>query len=175
MKLVALGVGTLVLTLATAVRADGTCTAPQTWGATPVSAPAPEVATPVSRARDLISRARLLDESAAADEKASSDLAARLPTLRATAKTARDKADRASGDDRETLVARAEDLEADLAVTEAEVTAKKRAAIDNRRTARDLRTRAVKLVKDAPEGNECDPPFRYTADGRKIYRSECLQ
>ena len=46
--------------------------------------------------------------------------------------------------------------------------------------ARELRVRAVKLVREAPATEEptalaCDPPFRYTPDGRKIYRIECLK
>lgn len=137
--------------------------------------------SPVARARDLLARARLLDEAALGDEKSAVEIAARLPALRATAKTARDKADRASGEDRETLVSRAEDLEADVAISEAETTAKKRAAVDNRRMARELRARAVRLVREAPvespanAGSPCDPPYRYTADGRKIYRVECLK
>jgi hypothetical protein len=186
MKLLAAGVGTLIaIAIApSAARADNTCSpaAPQTWGATPVAAPivTPEDTSPVSRARDLLNRAKMLDERAAADERASTELAARLPTLRATAKAARDKADRASGDDRETLASRAEDLEADVAVTEAEVSTKKRSGLDNRRIAREFRARAVKIVKEIPaDGSEpldaCDPPFRFTADGRKIYRIECLK
>ena len=52
------------------------------------------------------------------------------------------------------------------------------AAADNRRVARELRARAVKLVRETPaergEATSCDPPFRFTPDGRKIYRLECL-
>lgn len=145
------------------------------------SSPSSADESPVARARDLLARARLLDEAALGDEKSAVEIAARLPALRATAKTARDKADRASGEDRETLVSRAEDLEADVAISEAETTAKKRAAVDNRRMARELRARAVRLVREAPvespanAGSPCDPPYRYTADGRKIYRVECLK
>ena len=167
------------------VLADAPCTAspqaPQTWGssATTVAEP-PAEESPVARARDLLARARLLDEAAAADEKAATELAARLPTLRASAKAARDRADRAAGDDREMLVSRAEDLEADVAVSEAETTAKRRSAIENRRVARELRARAVRTVREAPAEppattSPCDPPFRFTADGRKIYRIECLK
>lgn len=170
--------------------ADGKCTnappasALSTWGAAGAPAtgdtrPVPEE-SPVTRARDLLARARLLDEAATTDDKSAIEIAARLPTLRTTAKTARDRADRAFGPDRETLVSRAEDLEADLAVSEAEVTAKRRSAAENRRVARELRARAVQLVRDAPVEPQstkptCDPPYRYTADGRKVYRVECLK
>jgi hypothetical protein len=141
------------------------------------SPPADE--SPVSRARDLIARAKLLDEAATNDEKSAIEIAARLPALRTSAKAARDRADHASGNDRESLVSRAEDLEADLAVSEAETTARRHSAVDNRRAARDLRARAVKLVREAPvevaSSSSCDPPYRFTADGRKIYRIECLK
>lgn len=136
---------------------------------------------PVTRARDLLSRARFLDEAANIDEKAAIDLAARLATLRTSAKAARDRVDRATPEERELLGARAEDLETDIIVSEAEVTFKRRTAFENRRVARELRMRAVKLVREAPAFEDatasasCDPPFRYTADGRKIYRVECLK
>lgn len=127
----------------------------------------------------MLARARLLDEAATADEKAATELAARLPALRASAKAARDRADRAAGNDRETLVSRAEDLEADLAISEAETTSRRRSAVENRRVARDLRARAVRTVREAPAdpppASPCDPPYRFTADGRKIYRIECLK
>ena len=56
-------------------------------------------------------------------------------------------------------------------------------AVGNRRIARDLRARAVKIVKEVKDLNEgvadtaamCNPPFHYTPDGRKIYRIECLK
>src|SRR5690349_5666786 len=110
------------MTLAFVASADDTCkvtptAAPATWGAPP---PPPREDSPVARARELLASAKLLDETAATDEKAAAEIALRLPVLRASAKAARDRADRASGEEREVLVARAEDLEADLAVTEAE-------------------------------------------------------
>ncbi len=136
--------------------------------------------SPITRARDMLTRAKFLDEAAIIDEKAAIELAAKLSSMRAAAKTARVTADRATGDERELLGARAEDLEADVVVSEAEVTFKRKTAADNRRVARDLRVRAVKLVRDAPatedaNASACDPPFHYTADGRKIYRLECLR
>jgi hypothetical protein len=166
------------MTGTTPAHADGVCTpaAPATWGVTATTPSTDD--TPVGRARDLLARARLLDEAAAADEKSANEIGTRLPTLRASAKTARDRADHASGNDRETLVSRAEDLEADLAVSEAEATAKRQSALENRRVARELRTRAVRLVREAPSeppSSPCDPPYRFTADGRKIYRIECLK
>ena len=93
---------------------------------------------------------------------------------------ARERADKASPDERELLGARADDLETDVIVSEAEITFKRRTAADNRRVARELRLRAVKLVREAPAfedaaATSCDPPFRFTADGRKIYRVECLK
>jgi hypothetical protein len=133
----------------------------------------------VGKARDLLQRARLLDETATAEEKAAIETAARLPTLRANAKAARDRADKATGPDRTVLVSRAEDLEADVAISEAEATAKRRSALENRRAARELRARAMRMVREAPAEapgqSSCDPPYRFTADGRKIYRVECLK
>lgn len=136
--------------------------------------------SPVTRAREMLTRARFLDEAATVDEKAAIDLANRLGTLRASAKVARERADKASPEERELLGARADDLETDLIVSEAEVTFKRRTAAENRRVARELRLRAVKLVREAPvfedpTANVCDPPFRFTADGRKTYRVECLK
>jgi len=136
--------------------------------------------SPITRARDMLTRARFLDEAAVVDEKAATELAAKLGSMRAAAKAARVTADRATGEDRELLGSRAEDLETDVVVSEAEVTFKRKTAADNRRVARELRIRAVKLVRDAPatedtNASACDPPFHYTADGRKIYRLECLR
>ena len=135
---------------------------------------------PVTRARDMLMRARFLDEAATVDEKAALDLANHLGALRASAKVARDRADKATPEDRELLAARADDLETDVIVSEAEITFKRRTATENRRVARELRLRAVKLVREAPAfedptANACDPPFRFTNDGRKIYRVECLK
>ncbi len=172
--------------------ADGPCTpgpaaAPQTWGASTASTSLSTTSrsttsdeSPVAHARDLLARARLLDEAATSDEKTANELATRIPALRASAKAARDRADRAAGDDREALVSRAEDLEADLAVSEAEASAKRRSAVENRRVARELRARAVRTVREAPidppaPTASCDPPYRFTADGRRIYRIECLK
>lgn len=135
---------------------------------------------PVGRAREMLTRARFLDEAAAVDEKSAAELASRIGALRASAKTARERAEKASPEDRELLGSRAEDLETDVIVSEAEIAWKRRTAADNRRVARELRVRAVKLVREAPAyedptANACDPPFRFTADGRKIYRVECLK
>jgi len=136
--------------------------------------------SPVARARELLARAKLLDEVASMGEKSATELGVRLPALRATAKAARDRADHAAGNDREVLVARAEDLEADVAVSEAEVAAKRAYAAENRKLARDLRAQAVKVVREAPVDavaarSDCDPPYRFTADGRKLYRIDCLK
>jgi len=136
--------------------------------------------SPVTRAREMLTRARFLDEAATVDERASVELAGRLGSLRASAKVARERADKASPDERELLGARADDLETDVIVSEAEITFKRRTAAENRRVARELRLRAVKLVREAPAfedpaASSCDPPFRFTADGRKIYRVECLK
>ncbi len=136
--------------------------------------------SPVTRAREMLTRARFLDEAATVDEKGATDLARRLSALRGSAKVARDRADKATPEERELLGARAEDLETDVIVSEAEITFERRTASENRRVARELRIRAVKLVREAPAfedaaANACDPPFRFTADGRKIYRVECLK
>ena len=154
-----------------------------TWGgrgSAVVDATSANRDSPVTHAREMLTRARFLDEAATVDEKAASDLAARLGALRASAKVARERADKATPEERELLGARADDLETDVIVSEAEITFKRRTAADNRRVARELRLRAVKLVREAPAfedltASACDPPFRFTADGRKIYRVECLK
>ena len=158
-----------------------------TWGGRttpPADATSVSRDSPVTRARELLTRSRFLDEAAATDDKAATELAGRLASLRAAAKAARDRADHATPDERELMGARADDLETDVIVSEAEVTFKRKTAADNRRLARELRGRAVKLVREAPSVEEatpavydplCDPPFRFTADGRKVYRVECLK
>jgi hypothetical protein len=159
---------------------------PATWGtrnAAPPDATSVSRDSPVTRARELLRRARFLDDAAAVDEKAATELAARLPALRASAKAARERAERSTAEERELLGARAEDLDADVVISEAEVTFKKKTAVDNRRVAHELRLRAMRMAReavDAPATEEttafgCDPPFRFTADGRKIYRVECLK
>jgi hypothetical protein len=145
---------------------------------------------PVTRAREMLMRARFLDEAAAIDEAAAAVLVVRLASMRTSAKIAREKAEKATPEEREALGARADDLETDVVVSEAEVGFKRRTAAENRRVARDLRLRAVKLVREAPAldkatadkataeeaaAQSCDPPFRYAADGRKLYRVECLK
>lgn len=161
-----------------------------TWGVVPPAPAAPspanvaptlvtqgpiEEASPVHRARDLLERAKVLEESAAVDDRAATTLTQRLPSLTNAAKVARDRASRAPTDP--TLGAQAETLEADVAVTEAEIASHRSAAAEHRRLARDLRSRALRLVKDPPVVVEtsCDPPYRFTADGRKSYRLECLR
>jgi hypothetical protein len=165
--------------------ADGTCTAtptgaPVTWGGRSETRSAPAEESPVVRARELLSRAKFLDESAAAEDKASANLEQRLPALRASAKATRERAGRATGADHDILLAFAEDLDADVLVSEAETVSKRREAVENRRVARELRARAVKLVREAPTTSstapaKCDPPYRFTPDGRKTYLFECLR
>jgi len=154
-----------------------------TWGTAHAINDATSVTrdAPVTRARELLTRSRFLDDAASVDEKAAAELTARLPALRAAAKGARERTERAGEGDKDLLGARADDLEADVIVSEAEVTFKRKTAADNRRAARDLRVRAVKLAREPASASEepavlaCDPPFRFTADGRKIYRLECLK
>ncbi len=183
--------GIVAVALAGAARADEPTNpfaassppgAPVTIGTAPPSASAAQrpIAAEelvVGRAREMLMRARFLDEAATNDDKTAADIAARLPTLRTAAKGARDRADKAKDPEKDALVARAEDLEAELAVSEAELAMKKRSAAEDRRVARELRVRAVRLVRDGGDelASVCDPPFRYTADGRKIYRVECLK
>ena len=63
---------------------------------------------------------------------------------------------------------------------EVDVAVKRHAAAESRRIARELRVLAVRIVKEPPalaEGvaaTPCDPPYRFTNDGRKIYRVECF-
>jgi hypothetical protein len=148
-----------------------------TWGGSGHAATAAQEESPVSRARELLVRAKFLDDAATLDDKMVTDITSRLTAMRLAAKVARDRADRATND--ESLAAKAEELEADLTVSEAEVAFRKRTAAENRRVARELRVRAVRVVREAPVddavASACDPPFRFTADGRKIYRVECLK
>lgn len=144
------------------------------------TAPPPEEAL-VGRARDLLTRARVLEETASSDERLVTDLTKALPALRLAAKAARERATRAESagrPDAEVLVIRAEELEAELAVGEVEVVVRRHAAESTRRLARELRALAVRSVKDPTPSAEptlpCDPPYRYTADGRKLYRVECF-
>jgi hypothetical protein len=177
--------GFALITAAPSAHADEKCPTPPappkvTWGATPSSAStAPSDESPVSKARDLMARAKFLDEAATSDERAAVEVAAKVGPLRAAAKSARDKAEKATAADKVALEAKAEQLETDVTVTDAEATEKKNSAADNRRVARELRARAVKMVKETPaereQASSCDPPFRYTPDGRKIYRLECLK
>lgn len=164
-----------------------TSNAPTTWGggrgSPPVDATSVSRDAPVTRARDMLTRARYLDDAAAIDEKAATELLGRLTSMRTAAKTARERAERAPAEERELMGARADDLETDIIISEAEVTFKRKTASENRQVARELRLRAVKVVREEPAQTQiydptasvCDPPFRYTADGRKIYRVECLK
>jgi hypothetical protein len=134
----------------------------------------------VGRARELLGRARFLDEAAATSEKEAIDLDKRLPALRIAAKAARDRADRSKDAEHDALLSKAEDLEADVVISEAELVLMRRIASEDRRVARELRAKAVRLVREsageeAPVSSTCDPPFRFTPDGRKIYRVECLK
>ena len=177
--------GLAFLCLASSAYADEKCPTPPaapkvTWGgAASVPAASAVDESPVSKARDLMARAKFLDDVATNEERASVELAAKLPALRAAAKAAREKADKATAADKIALEAKAEELETDVTVSEAETAEKKKAAADNRKVARDLRARAVKMVKEPAverdDASSCDPPFRFTADGRKIYRLECLK
>ena len=159
--------------------------------AVPATAPAPAPAATqalppadeavVGRARDLLARARVLDETAANDERFVVDLGKALPALRVAAKAVRERAGRAEAAARpeaEALTARAEELEAELAVDEVEVAVRRHAAESTRRLARELRALAVRVIKEPPSTADaaatCDPPYRYTADGRKLYRVECF-
>lgn len=145
----------------------------------------------VSRAKDLLARARFLDESALSDERVATDLDKKLPQMRDALAKALLAAD-ARPAERQALVARAESIEADITVSEAEILVRRRSAVDNRRVAREFRERAVALVKaesapppPPPKGSaglplylpaqrECSPPFAFTPDGRKVYKIECL-
>ena len=161
-----------------------------TWGGHASAPPSPSDATstsrrdaPVVRAREMLTRARSLDEAAAIDEKAATELAAKLPALRIEAKAARDRAVRATAEQRELLGTKAEDIETDVLISDAEVTFKRKTATENRQLAHELRLRAGKVLREEPGqtqiydpmGSSCDPPFRYTQDGRKVYRVECLK
>ncbi len=143
--------------------------------------------SPVVRARDSLLRARSLDEAASLDERAADEIAAKLQEMMAAAKGARATADKSPPETRERLKARADDLEVDVAVSEAEITDKRRTAADQRSAARELRSHALALVRQpqvvqeraalasASASASCDPPFSYTPEGHKVYRVACLK
>lgn len=143
-----------------------------TWGATLPHGAFDD--SPVARARELLLRARALDDAASADERTATEIEGHLAALRTASKAAREKAIRVPAD--LALVARAEDLEADVVVSEAEIDARRKAAVENRRVARDLRARAMTLAKrgGTEDAAKCEPPFRFTADGRKVYHLDCF-
>jgi hypothetical protein len=174
-------------------RADGPCTpqppAPQaSTQRVNAPAPAPEVEeSPIARARDLLAHAKILDDAATSDERVAAELERKLGVMREGARLARIQVDRAKPVDRDAALARAETLEADLVVSEIEIASRRRAASDNRKSALDLRERAVRAAKGEPQREaprtpplylptqaECTPPFVYAPDGRKIYKLECL-
>ena len=132
----------LVLALALPLAVLGSVATPETAQAQDTFA-----ATPVALARELLVRARRLDESATIDEKVAATLAAELPAKRTAAKLAREAADKAKDDQKAAAEARAEDLETDVIVSEAEVVARRNSASEDRRMAKDLRTRAVRLAQ----------------------------
>jgi hypothetical protein len=122
-------------------------------------------ASPVALARELLVRARRLDESATVDEKVASTLAAELPAKRTAAKAARDAADKATIEQKAAADARAEDLETDVIVSEAEITARRNAATEDRRMAKDLRARAVRLAQgNAAELQRTRPRHGHQSD-----------
>jgi hypothetical protein len=122
-------------------------------------------ASPVALARELLVRARRLDESAAVDDKVAATLAAELPAKRTAAKLAREAADKATGDQKPAADARAEDIETDVIVTEAEITARRNAALEDRRMAKDLRARAVRLAQgNAAELSRMRPRHSHQSD-----------
>ena len=123
-------------------------------------------ASPVSLARELLLRARRLDESATVDERTAATLVAELPGKRNAAKAARDAAKKAPADQQAALEAKAEDLETDVIVTEAEITARRNAAVEDRRMAKDLRARAVRLA----QGNEAE--LRKLRPARHAHQSD---
>jgi len=104
-------------------------------------------ATPAAQARELLARARSLDEAALSDERIAANLTAELPAKRVAAKAARDAANVASPDKKPALEAHAEDLEAEVLVSEAEVSARRNAAAEHRKWARELRAKAVRTAQ----------------------------
>jgi hypothetical protein len=133
--------------------------------ALPSSAQDTFAAIPVALARELLVRARRLDDSAAIDEKVAATLAAELPGKRAAAKLARDAADTATGDRRPAAEAKAEDIETDVIVSEAEIAARRNAAVEDRRMAKELRARAVRLAQgNAAELKRMRPRHGHQSD-----------
>lgn len=190
MRRVVIACSWLVLTAVApcAARAEVPCppsSGPSAVRAAPAAEPAVE--SPVARARELLGRAKLLDEEALVDERVAADLDKRLPGLRDAAKAARAASERARPEAKDAALARAETLEADLAVSEIEVGARRRSAGENRRVARELRERAVRVARGEPPkveparpplylpaASDCAPPYAFTPDGRKVYKLECL-
>lgn len=123
----------------------------------PSRCPAPPLAvrewdpSAVALARELLVCARGQDEAALGDEKIAAALAAELPAKRAAAKAARDAAKKASADQREAFEARAEDLETEVIITEADIASRRNAAAEQRKSAKELRARAVRLVSSPSE------------------------
>jgi hypothetical protein len=123
----------------------------------------------ITRARELLGRARKADESATQDQKVANELSKKLDGLRQQAIAARRSADVAQPQDREDAVALAEQAEAELALSEAEIVQRRTAATDARKAARDLRDRALRVMRGEekaaaavprPLGSrECRSPF----------------
>jgi hypothetical protein len=114
---------------------------------------------PVLRARVLLKRARLLEDTANTDDKAVTQLEVWLPELRKAVQDARKRGDAEAADT----------LDADLVTTEAELTLKRRLVTENRRTAHELRVLAARIAKvpdtdDAKLLSDCKSP--------PIFRSE---
>lgn len=150
--------------------------------------PEDRIDDPTVRARRLLDRARTLDEGAARNEAAARDVELRLPKLRADARAAREAVNRAPVAARASAEARAEDLEADVAVSESELTLKRRLAVEQRRQARELRSTAITIAKDGVSAGDaatrsassedflgCARPLQLSPDGSKVFRIECFR
>lgn len=179
--LAVVGLAMTVSTATTARAEEPKPAARTTWG-TPESERGENLETPPSRARSMLARARFLDEAAGAEERIARDLTAALPAKRTAATAARAKVAHGPPEFKDVFTADAENLEAELAVSEAEIDFRKRLASEDRAIARDLRVRAVRVARDAMGGptsdalaTSCDPPFYYSGDGLKKYRMECFR
>jgi len=143
----------------------------------------------LAQARDLIARARVLDEVAASEEKLAVELAKKVAAQRSEVKRLRHAA--TFRPEKDALTDRADAIEAELLVNELDIEEQKHAAAEHHRSARELREHAVDVVRGRvayvvhrhrdpllpmyiPADWECSPPYTLQPDGRRLYKHECL-
>jgi hypothetical protein len=127
----------------------------------------------MDEAQELLSRADLLDELASGADDAA---AAAERNAEARDREARRLREAKKGYAKATQ--RASALEAEAVVTRALARRQRDRAKENRELANQMRARAMRIAKgeepaESPN-DECDPPFRFDAQGRKHYVVACL-